>query len=110
MSSEEEKLQELNDTIKAGIDRFIELFDVLAKAFVSLNDTVAKFNDQVTEHLSKSVLPEEKTDEMLVHESTGSCPHCNSLQVSLKGDHPNQVYKCNECETLWVNEGGDWFD
>jgi len=45
---------------------------------------------------------------VLVHESRGTCPACDSADVTLafrdtfRKEYP--IYQCNTCEQVWVND------
>lgn len=56
----------------------------------------------IIEMLSKSEQDNSNGD-IFVHESRGSCPNCDSIEVSLGGEPPNVIYTCNKCDFTWVN-------
>ena len=75
-----------------------------------LNDIHAKLS-QIYDLLYSVVNRAEKQEEtpIAVDPSKGSCPACGSINVHLgsidtgTGGH-NPMYKCNDCEVVWVND------
>lgn len=43
-------------------------------------------------------------DPILVNESTACCPECGSPQVDLGSTQGHAIYRCKECERVWVND------
>jgi len=52
----------------------------------------------------------EPPKEVSVNDSMGSCPDCDSHEVSQRGRYPAAIYQCSKCEYLWVNEPNAFFN
>lgn len=46
---------------------------------------------------------------IIENDSIGTCPSCHSSKVLVEGNYPKVVYKCTDCNQIWVNNG-EFFD
>lgn len=47
--------------------------------------------------------------QVMVNESLGECPSCESIRVQQQGNYPKVIFKCLECQQVWVTDEKHWF-
>lgn len=58
----------------------------------------------------KAIQTSPQQENVFEHDSTGSCPSCQSLSVLQEGQYPKAIYKCKDCGAVWVNDSSKFFD
>lgn len=78
----------------------VEVLAIIGIQLERIADTlehVAKAND------SKDVTPIAEDD------SIGACPQCESVDVKQDGELPKAIFKCNNCNLVWMGNANDYF-
>jgi DNA-directed RNA polymerase subunit M/transcription elongation factor TFIIS len=103
VSDRQIKIEILKDLLKS-MSTFVSVLDELAANIFKL---AAVANDiDVKEFELK---PGKEQPEVIVHDSTGTCPECenhniSAFEINFEGnDIAGYVYQCNRCDCKWVN-------
>lgn len=71
----------------------------------SINENMQRASAAIEEFVKKTNEEEQmQPPPMMVHESEGLCPECDSPIVDLSQTPAGVVYTCLACDTVWRNE------
>lgn len=68
-------------------------------------EIIAEFSKKALEQMD----PKSTPDKIVVNESTGTCPECESANVAMEGRYPRCLYKCGQCGLIWINDEQTFF-
>lgn len=77
----------------------------------SYHERIAVALERIAGCMEANSAPVAEPSPVMVNESMGSCPNCESFEeIEQRGKYPQAIYRCGKCETIWVNDANAVFE